>query len=75
MISSHLLAAPAVLLLPMLEDDDLLDGVPDDAPAVTDADLLDDDASRTCSVRRGRVGDTEDAIGEAPSARPRLDLG
>ena len=35
----------------MLEDDDLLDGVPDDAPAVTDADLLDDEDA---GGKRGR---------------------
>ena len=34
----------------MLEDDDLLDGVPHDAPEFTDADLLDEDAGEVPSL-------------------------
>ena len=54
----QLLAAPGSTS--MLEDDDLLDGVPDDAPAVTDADLLDEDAGG----KRGRQSgaDADDAM-------------
>ena len=65
--------APAVLLLPMLEDDDLLDGVPDDAPAVTDADLLDDDEEEVdedAGGKRGRqTADADDAMEPAGLSR------
>jgi len=58
----------------MLEDDDLLDGVPDDAPAVTDADLLDDDEEEVdedAGGKRGRqsAADADDAMEPAGLSR------